>query len=361
MRPRSLIQALPLAILVALALAAPAHAAFPGANGRIAFAGRVAPDPYTDIYTVNPDGSSLVNLTNSAAVAEFDPASSPDGERIVYQRQTAVSDSELWMMNADGTDQHPLGTLGLWPTWSSDGTKIAFAGPVVGPIGGIGYSGLWLIGADGSDPHRIAPEGFQAAWAPDGSAIAVEISSRIYLLNPDGTGARRLIIRSPFESAGEVSPAWAPDSRKVVYNVRTEVGDEVVGDIAIVNRDGTGRVFLTNNTEADQFDAFDTASTPAWSSDGTKIVFVARTREFTSSLQRLYLVNLDGGDLASIPLPGGMFASDPDWQPLPGPRRADFKNAAHFCKAEARFLGEGAFREEHGGGANAFGKCVSGS
>jgi hypothetical protein len=31
----------------------------------------------------------------------------------------------------------------------------------------------------------------------------------------------------------------------------------------------------------------------------------------------------------------------PDWQPLVGPRREDYKNASHFCKAEREFLGAG--------------------
>ena len=144
----------------------------------------------------------------------------------------------------------------------------------------------------------------------------------------------------------------------MVYNLKVEVGDEVVGDIAIVNSDGTGLVFLTNNTEADQFDAFDTASSPAWSPDGTKIVFGAFTREGPNT-PRLYIVNPDGGGLALLPLPSGLSAADPDWQPLVGPRRNDFKNAAQFCKAEGGFLGEGAFRQKYGGGSNAHGKCVS--
>jgi hypothetical protein len=50
------------------------------------------------------------------------------------------------------------------------------------------------------------------------------------------------------------------------------------------------------------------------------------------------------------------------WQPLPGPRRGDYKNAAKFCKAERAFLGEEQFRRKYGGPkhrANAYGKCVS--
>jgi hypothetical protein len=48
-----------------------------------------------------------------------------------------------------------------------------------------------------------------------------------------------------------------------------------------------------------------------------------------------------------------------DPTPLPGPQRSDYKNAAHFCKAERDFWGED-FAERYGGGVNAYGKCVSG-
>jgi hypothetical protein len=50
-------------------------------------------------------------------------------------------------------------------------------------------------------------------------------------------------------------------------------------------------------------------------------------------------------------------------EPQP-PLREDYKNASHFCKAEAEFLGDAAFRTRYGtnrNGANAHGKCVSGS
>ena len=77
----------------------------------------------------------------------------------------------------------------------------------------------------------------------------------------------------------------------------------------------------------------------------------------------IFSIDPAGGDLTNLT----STSSDiddyfPDWQPIPGPRRSDFKNAAQFCKAEGDFLGESAFAQKYGAngnGSNAFGKCVS--
>jgi Tol biopolymer transport system component len=58
---------------------------------------------WSDIYVMNPDGSGLVNLTNRSPESELRPAWSPDGTRIVFQREVAGTyhDTEIFVMNAD--------------------------------------------------------------------------------------------------------------------------------------------------------------------------------------------------------------------------------------------------------------------
>ena len=67
--------------ITGLAKAGPAQGAYPGDNGKIAF--ETNRDGNLEIYSMNPDGSSQVNLTNDPA-EDTDPVWSPDGSRIAF-------------------------------------------------------------------------------------------------------------------------------------------------------------------------------------------------------------------------------------------------------------------------------------
>src|SRR3954471_13873083 len=86
-----------LAVALFLSLPAAAQATFPGENGKIAFSRG------GDIWTMNPDGSGQLNLTNDATT-QGSPSWSPDGTRIAFD-EVDSGVIKTWTMKADGTDR----------------------------------------------------------------------------------------------------------------------------------------------------------------------------------------------------------------------------------------------------------------
>src|SRR5215207_11733311 len=164
-----------LAVLVLLWGERPAEAAFPGANGKIVFAGRVMRTPYEgqdEIFKMNPDGSNATRLTHNTG-HDYDPAWSSDGQKIAFTREEKSTGwyGEIYIMDPNGRHLTRLTNTPLehdiTPAWSPDGQKIAFVS---------GYN-IYVMDTDPStddaisifsDPsHNDAP-----TWSPDGQKIA---------------------------------------------------------------------------------------------------------------------------------------------------------------------------------------------
>jgi WD40-like Beta Propeller Repeat len=112
--------ALATSILIVVLIAAasePAQAAFPGTNGKIAFV--TNRDGNEEIYTMNPDGTSQVNLTRSWIHYDRFPAYSPNGKNIAFQ-SNRDGDSEIYRMTSAGTSPTQLtvnSAEDAWPSW----------------------------------------------------------------------------------------------------------------------------------------------------------------------------------------------------------------------------------------------------
>ncbi len=87
MRAWSVAVAVAVVVLIA-AGGGSAEAAFPGANGKIAYSS------YTtgDIYAMNPDGTGVTQLTNRGGLLNGNVAWSPDGQRIAFAGETEERD-----------------------------------------------------------------------------------------------------------------------------------------------------------------------------------------------------------------------------------------------------------------------------
>src|SRR4051812_39078044 len=112
---------------------------------------RLAFSDSADVYVVNADGSNLVDLTADAAEPgrSDHPSWSPDSAKLAFQYLSSI---KVVAPNAPGTATTLVGNLGeVWEvSWAPDGTKIAFANDVAGPL----QEELFLVNADGTNLLR---------------------------------------------------------------------------------------------------------------------------------------------------------------------------------------------------------------
>jgi WD40 repeat protein len=104
-----------------------------------------------DIVTVAPDGTGLVNLTNTPATDELHADWSPDGSAIVFDTGNSRQDgAQIQVINADGSGRTFL-ARGVEPAWSPDGTKIAF----IAASAQTGSRDVFVMNRDGSNLTNI--------------------------------------------------------------------------------------------------------------------------------------------------------------------------------------------------------------
>ena len=262
------------------------------ALGRIAFvSGR---DGNWEIYVMNADGSTQTRLTNNSA-SDLGPSWSPDGTKIAFFSDRD-GDYEIYVMNSDGSNVTQLTNVGqnLDLDWSP-GSKIAFYSSRDG-------GGIFVMNADGSGLTRLTKStggNGQPSWSPDGTKIAF-MSRRgggkgnIWVMNVDGSGPTRLT-NSPGEHH---QPSWSPDGTKIAFFSDRDGNDEIY----VMNADGSSQTRLTNNSGLDLL--------PSWSPDGTKIAFFSdRDGDY-----EIYVMNADGSN--PVKLTNNLVAErSPSWSP----------------------------------------------
>jgi WD40 repeat protein len=292
-------------LVAALIVPAAAKSAFPGVNGKIAYE-RAAID--FEIHVMDPDGSHDTFLTLGE-----EPSWSPDGTRIAF------SDAGLWIMNADGSDRHQIvaedasGTP-INPAWSPAGNKLAFARRECHPAGGGSEdctSAVETVFDDGTGETTLAsgalPKLCKPAWSPDGTEILLigaqfaaghACYGDLYSIQPDGTGLRALT-NSGGSGQNYDQVDWSPDSRRLLVSLGGFYGVGTVNRDATTDPDGTFIQFTTKG---------------AWSPDGRRFVLVGDGMSYAYSA--IYVVHTDGAEPHKLSRPSSV-DTEPDWQPLP--------------------------------------------
>jgi uncharacterized caspase-like protein len=264
------------------------------ASGRIAFFS--FRDGNREIYVMNADGTDQTRLTDNPAY-DFSPAWSPDGARIAFA-SSRDGNKEIYVMNADGSDQIRLtdnSAHDFDPAWSPDGARIAFASFRDG-----NYE-IYVMNADGSDQTRLTDDpahDSSPTWSPDGSRIAFDSNREgnweIYVMNADGSDKTRLTDNSAYDS----SPAWSPKGARIAFYSFRDGNYEIY----VMNADGSDQARLTDDPAHD--------SSPTWSPDGSRIAFESER----NGNYDIYVMNADGSDQARLTdSPAQDFS--PVWQP----------------------------------------------
>lgn len=201
--------------------------------------GYVWPLDQFDFYTSKPDGTDLQRLTNYG-VYTAEGILSPDGQTIVFT-SLKDGDLDIYTMNVDGSNVKRLtDTPGYdgGPWWSPDGTQIVYrahhptdaaelaeyrellAQNIIRPS----KVELFVMNADGSNQRQITSLGganFGPTWTPDGQKIIFSSNhtnprSRnfdLYLVNLDGTGLTQITTHEEFDGF----PMFSPDGTKIIW------------------------------------------------------------------------------------------------------------------------------------------------
>ena len=172
------------------------------------------------IYSFNYDGTGLTRLTNVNNVWDTDPAWSPDMSRISFTRKYPNQNmrDELWIMNADGSNQHYTGIEGFMSKWSENGMNFIYTSKRIN-----NKYDIFTCDTNGTNEQRLtnttADERFPV-YSPDGSEIVFSAGTgssmtdwEIYKMKSDGTSVRQLTSNNAYEFCAQ----WSPDGTLIAY------------------------------------------------------------------------------------------------------------------------------------------------
>jgi Tol biopolymer transport system component len=302
--------------------------ATPPQNGRIVF-GELSRDSATHLFTMNPDGTDVRDLSVKSSCMSW----APNGSKILIEGTSGGTAPAT--INPDGTgytELEPNGRTHGCGAFSPDGTRIVFGGSTT--LEDAHYSprehGIFTVRAsDGSDLVRLTPRnGTRPNYSPDGQQVVFlgvqgpqgaciphspspsggtftcppgtyrigELDGSVFAVNADGTGLHRIASNT---AGFDFSASWSPDGRWILLSGSS-------GTVYVVHPDGTGLRRISLETVPRLRDA----SSPSWSPDGTRFVFVGWSG---SDRYNLFTALADGTDVEQITHTRGIPYSSPDW------------------------------------------------
>jgi WD40 repeat protein len=266
-------------------------------SGTLAFASNR--DGAGAIYTMQSDGRAVERLANGPGDARYPVWRT--GDMLSFVTESRPGQPVIRQFTV-GEDETPILITGRDPTWTVDGSRLAYA------VGVQGVSQVFRTSLDQSDPVQVTAEeayAGQPSWSPDGTRLAYAAQRDgnwdIWIAPQDGGEPQQLTD----DPAMDWAPAWSPDGARLAF---------------VSNREGTHQVYVMRSSGGDlrRLTNFAQGSeSPAWSPDGYWLAFVAYTGDGEGvNAREIHLMRADGQAQARLTY-NAFDDSQPDWRKAP--------------------------------------------
>ena len=254
---------------------------------------------HKEIWAMDYDGANQHPVTTLGTIS-LSPHVSPDGSRLAF----SSFNGSAWEIRMFSFDLNRMvsfpryGRTNLSPSWAPDGTRLAFSSSRSGT------PEIYAVDQSGGNLHRLTNSGttnVSPTWnRKTGSEIAWVSRHgdlpKIFTMSADGTNVQQLT-----DQGYAVSPSWSPNGQFLVFSWMRHYGPGAPGSQDIYLMDVTNKrwVQLTHDGGRNDF--------PCWSPDNRHIVFQSNR---SGSLQ-IWSMLADGSNQKQLTTSGTN--SEPDW------------------------------------------------